>query len=299
MSMALLQHATVRFPSAAHKGAVLLIEDDAPLARSLVRVIKAEGYDVVHVGSAAAAVDLVKGGSFDVVLTDLNLPGASGVDVLNLVRAYDPDVPLVLMTGAPTIDTAIEACNLGVLEYLVKPTPRDQLARVLSRATKARRLALHQREASDSVRDQAASDDANTAVARSEAPTSRPTVNFAAVDTLPAPAPASGVQSFVETLAILNDNVTPVLGPVLIVEAPTVQMAAVDLALLSVETSAVAKVASVASKKIEMPFVEVPLAIAARPAPPAKIEPRVTKPFPGMDQVLPGETSGAARDNVL
>ena len=290
MSMALLQHATVRFPSPAHKGAILLIEDDAPLARSLVRVIKAEGYDVVHVGSAAAAVDLVKEGSFDVVLSDLNLPGASGVDVLNLVRAYDPDVPLVLMTGAPTVDTAIEACNLGVLEYLVKPTPRDQLARVLGRATKARRLALHQREASDSVRDQAASDDANAAVARSEAPTSRPTVNFAAVDTLPAPAPASGVQSFVQTLAILNDNVTPVLGPVLIVEAPTVQMAAVDPALLSVEAAAVAEVAP---SKIEMPFVEVPL--AARPAPPAKIEPRVTKPFPGMDQVLPGETSGAAR----
>jgi len=66
--------------------------------------------------------------------------------VLNLVRAYDPDVSLVLMTGCPTVDTAIEACNLGVLEYLVKPTPRDQLVKVLSRATKARRSALHRQE---------------------------------------------------------------------------------------------------------------------------------------------------------
>jgi len=104
------------------------------------------------------------------------------------VRAYDPDVPLVLMTGDPTVDTAIAACNLGVLEYLVKPTPRDQLARVLARATKARRLALHQREASDSERGEAESAVAGEAVARSEAPTVRPTVSLASVPTMPAPA---------------------------------------------------------------------------------------------------------------
>ena len=321
MTMALLQHATVRFPSPTHKGAILLIEDDALLARSLVRLIKAEGYDVVHVESAAAAVDLVKGRSFDVVLSDLNLPGASGVDVLNLVRAYDPDVPLVLMTGAPTVDTAIEACNLGVLEYLVKPTPRDQLARVLCRATKARRLALHRCEARDSARDQAASDDATASTARSEAPTARPTVNFAAVDTLPAPAPASGVQSFVAVLAIINENVSASLGPVLIVESPTVQMAAVDLAALEAATArdtdetpatVIATVENVAlaetpeviravqaapvdGPRIELPFVEVPLAAVVRPVPPAKLAPRTTKPFPGMDQILPGEAPGAAR----
>jgi EAL domain-containing protein (putative c-di-GMP-specific phosphodiesterase class I)/ActR/RegA family two-component response regulator len=191
--MTMPMHATVRFPSLTHKGAILLIEDDALLARSLVRLIRAEGYEVVHVDSAAGAIDLVKSGSFDAVVSDLNLPGASGVDVLNLVRAYDPDVPLVLMTGAPTVDTAIEACNLGVLEYLVKPTPCDQLARVLDRATKARRAAIHQREANDA---------ASRAAARQEAPTVRPTIDVAAVTTLPAPAP--GTMMPVETLAILN-----------------------------------------------------------------------------------------------
>lgn len=193
MTMAL--HATVRFPSLNHKGAILLIEDDELLARSLVRLIRAEGYEVVHVGSASGAVDLVKSGSFDAVLSDLNLPGASGVDVLSLVRAYDPDVPLVLMTGAPSVDTAIEACNLGVLEYLVKPTSRDQLARVLDRATKARRAAIHRREGNDAA--------SGAAAARLEAPTVRPTVDLAAVTTLPAP--AAGVMMPVETLAILSD----------------------------------------------------------------------------------------------
>ena len=337
MTMALRQHATTRLSSPTHRGAILLIEDDALLARSLVRVMKCEGYEVIHVATASAAVELVKNTSFDAVISDLNLPGASGVDVLNLVRAYDPDVPLVLMTGSPTVATAIEACNLGVLEYLVKPTPRDQLARVLDRATRARRMAQHQREASDSVRDEAVRSEARAVVARSEAPTARPTVNFAAVATMPAPAPASGVRSFVETLAIINDNVTP--SSALIVQAPTVVMAAVDIAALGIATreepsvavvphvegpssvatasgtqasgtqasaeapappaalapGALAAPAGLDAMKIEMPFVEVPLIPASRPAAAAKIQPRTTKPFPGMDQVLPGEVCGAAR----
>lgn len=151
--MTMASHDTVRFSATkTAQGTVLLIEDDAPLARSLIRVMNAEGYQVVHVGSGAAAVDKVMNRSFDAVISDLNLPGSSGVDVLNVVRAYDPDVPLVLMTGCPTVDTAIEACNLGVLEYLVKPTPREQLASVLRRATKARRSAMHRREAKDEER---------------------------------------------------------------------------------------------------------------------------------------------------
>jgi EAL domain-containing protein (putative c-di-GMP-specific phosphodiesterase class I)/ActR/RegA family two-component response regulator len=142
-------HPTTRFtaPKKTAQGTVLLIEDDAPLARSLIRVMNAEGYQVVHASSGSAAVDKVMSRSFDAVISDLNLPGASGVDVLNVVRAYDPDVPLVLMTGNPTVATAIEACSLGVLEYLVKPTPREQLVRVLGRATDARRAALLRREA--------------------------------------------------------------------------------------------------------------------------------------------------------
>ncbi|MDB5221046.1 MAG: Flagellar regulatory protein FleQ [Myxococcaceae bacterium] len=157
-------HPTTRFtaPKKTAQGTVLLIEDDAPLARSLIRVMNAEGYQVVHAGSGSAAVDKVMSRSFDAVISDLNLPGASGVDVLNVVRAYDPDVPLVLMTGCPTVDTAIEACSLGVLEYLVKPTPREQLVRVLGRATEARRAALLRREALESENAQATKATAET-----------------------------------------------------------------------------------------------------------------------------------------
>ena len=161
-------------------GTVLLIEDDQALARSLVRIMNAEGYQVVHVATGAAAVEAVMSRSFDAVFSDLNLPGSSGVDVLNVVRAYDPDVPLVLMTGCPTVDTAIEAVSLGVLEYLVKPTPRDHLVSVLGRATKARRSAMHRREATDSD------------LAAATAPTVRP--------------PSSGPKPLSDALGMANAN---------------------------------------------------------------------------------------------
>ena len=182
-------HPTTRFaaPMKTAQGTVLLIEDDAALARSLIRVMNAEGYQVVHANSGSAAVEKVMSRSFDAVISDLNLPGASGVDVLNVVRAYDPDVPLVLMTGCPTVDTAIEACSLGVLEYLVKPTPREQLVRVLGRATDARRASLLRREALALESAQVA-----TATAETVRP---PSGTFAAImagtPTLPAPSFAS------------------------------------------------------------------------------------------------------------
>ena len=180
---------TTRFaaPMKTAQGTVLLIEDDAALARSLIRVMNAEGYQVVHANSGSAAVEKVMSRSFDAVISDVNLPGASGVDVLNVVRAYDPDVPLVLMTGCPTVDTAIEACSLGVLEYLVKPTPREQLVRVLGRATDARRASLLRREALALESAQVA-----TATAETVRP---PSGTFAAImagtPTLPAPSFAS------------------------------------------------------------------------------------------------------------
>lgn len=118
---------------------VLLVEDDEPLGRSLVRLITAAGFQVVHAKNGVDAFENVMAQSFDVVVSDLNLPDACGVDVLKFARAQDPEVPLVLMSGYPTLDTTIEAVNLGVVEYLLKPMTTERLASVLKRATTGRR----------------------------------------------------------------------------------------------------------------------------------------------------------------
>jgi EAL domain-containing protein (putative c-di-GMP-specific phosphodiesterase class I) len=148
--MTMAFHQTVRFAAPkGSQGSVLLIESDAAAAQTLIQMMNAEGVEVVLVGTGTAAIDRMMDHSFDAVISDLHLPGTSGVQVLDVVRAYDPDMPLVLMTNAPSVDTATEACDLGVLEYLVKPTPREQLVRVLGRARKVRRSAQQNREAAE------------------------------------------------------------------------------------------------------------------------------------------------------
>jgi two-component system response regulator AtoC len=117
---------------------ILLVEDDERLGRCLARIMKADGYQVVHAMTGEAAIQNVRTRSFDMVLSDLNLPDSSGVDILRIVREHDPDVPLMLMSADPRVDTTIEALNMGVLQYLVKPIASDDLTRVLRKANNIR-----------------------------------------------------------------------------------------------------------------------------------------------------------------
>jgi DNA-binding response OmpR family regulator len=121
-------------PPVARGATVLLVVHEEVLALTLLRIIVAGGYQVVHATSGKAALKNLRIRSFEAVLCDLNLPDSSGVDVLKVARAHDPNVPLLLMSGGGTVDTTIEAIELGV-EYLVKPTTKDELLRVVHRAT--------------------------------------------------------------------------------------------------------------------------------------------------------------------
>jgi EAL domain-containing protein (putative c-di-GMP-specific phosphodiesterase class I) len=75
------------------------------------------------------------------------MPGMSGVELLGIVRAYDLDVPVILMTGAPTVETAVEAVRLGALQYLAKPTPNETLVKAVERASQLHRMAQMKRDA--------------------------------------------------------------------------------------------------------------------------------------------------------
>jgi DNA-binding NtrC family response regulator len=97
----------------ARQGSILLVDDDEPLARSLSRVLQGAGYEVTIAHDGAVAAKAVMRRAFDVIVGDIDLPGMTGVDLLRVVRAYDLDVPLILMTGAPSIDTATEAVSWG------------------------------------------------------------------------------------------------------------------------------------------------------------------------------------------
>jgi EAL domain-containing protein (putative c-di-GMP-specific phosphodiesterase class I) len=132
---------------ATRERSVLVVDDETPVARALQRVLQAAGYEVTIAGDGGTAVDKIMHQSFDVVLSDIQMPGMTGVDLLGIVRAYDFDVPVILMTGTPTLETAIEAIRLGALQYLPKPIPNDILVKTVARASQLHRMAQMKRDA--------------------------------------------------------------------------------------------------------------------------------------------------------
>jgi EAL domain-containing protein (putative c-di-GMP-specific phosphodiesterase class I) len=130
---------------------VLVADDDATVARSLQRVLGAAGFEVIVVPDGNAAVEELKTRSFEVVLSDIHMPGTNGVDLLRLVRAYDLDVPVILMTGEPEVDTAVEAIDLGALGYLRKPLDAERVVAKVQRAARLASLAKVKREALDEI----------------------------------------------------------------------------------------------------------------------------------------------------
>jgi EAL domain-containing protein (putative c-di-GMP-specific phosphodiesterase class I) len=126
---------------------VLLADDDRGVARSLRRVLVGENYDVTMVADGAEAAEALMKEPFDVVLSDIHMPNMSGVELLSLVRAYDLDVPVILLTGDPSLETAIEALKLGAIEYLTKPWENEALLAAVKRAVKLHALARTKREA--------------------------------------------------------------------------------------------------------------------------------------------------------
>ncbi|HEX4447522.1 MAG TPA: EAL domain-containing protein [Polyangiaceae bacterium] len=126
--------------------AVLVVDDDPAVGRSLRRALESAGYDVAVADDGNVAIETLMRRSFDVVLSDIRMPGMSGVELLSVVRACDMDVPVILMTGAPTVETAIEAVSLGAVQYLSKPTPMDTVLSAIDNALRSRRIARSRRD---------------------------------------------------------------------------------------------------------------------------------------------------------
>ena len=126
---------------------VLIVDDDPRVGLALKRVLEARGFRVDVACDGQAAVELVMRKRYEAILTDIQMPQMTGVDLLTLVRAYDLDVPVLLMTGEPKLESAIEAVSLGALQYLVKPIANDVLVAAVERALRLRRMARAKRDA--------------------------------------------------------------------------------------------------------------------------------------------------------
>jgi DNA-binding NtrC family response regulator len=119
---------------------ILVVDDDVSLTAALQRLLANDGYDVTTAASAGTAVAAVARGSFQAVLSDIGLPDRTGLELLREVRNHDLDLPVILMTGAPSIETAVAAVSLGALEYLQKPIDKAALQRAVQKATHLYRM---------------------------------------------------------------------------------------------------------------------------------------------------------------
>jgi DNA-binding NtrC family response regulator len=120
---------------AAPDGARVLIVDDERGIRALCTdLLRRAGYETEAVDSPEAALRRLDEARFDVVVMDINMPVMNGVELCRRVRARNPGQPVVLITGCPSIDTAVRGIREGACEYVVKPFTPEQLREVVGRA---------------------------------------------------------------------------------------------------------------------------------------------------------------------
>lgn len=119
---------------------ILLIEDDPGTASALKKVLEAEGYRVAVAERGDDGLAQATSHPFDLVLTDLRLPGLGGMDLAAQLHAAKPKLPIIMMTAHGTTETAIEATKLGAYEYLIKPFEADELLDLVAAAVASSRL---------------------------------------------------------------------------------------------------------------------------------------------------------------
>jgi EAL domain-containing protein (putative c-di-GMP-specific phosphodiesterase class I) len=125
----------------------LLVDDDPTVRQACARMLAARGYVVETAGDGEAATEAIGRASFDVILTDIVMPGMDGIRLLDRVRERDLDVPVILLTGAPSLETAILAIERGALRYLIKPLEPGELVQVADDAVRLHRIAKAKRQA--------------------------------------------------------------------------------------------------------------------------------------------------------
>jgi DNA-binding NtrC family response regulator len=119
---------------------LLIVEDEDTLRESLSRVFTREGYQVVAVNSAEPALELFEEGSFDLIITDIILPGITGIELLKRVKETAPEQVVIIMTAYASLETAVETLRSGAYDYIVKPIIHEEIKQIVKNALKVRAL---------------------------------------------------------------------------------------------------------------------------------------------------------------
>jgi len=133
---------------------LLLVDDEAPLRLALGDTLGANGYLVRTCAGAEEALEALRESRFEVLLTDLHMPGVNGISLLRSALEIDPDLVGIVMTGVGSIGTAVDAMQAGALDYIQKPFKLNTALPILARALKVRALRLENAALDERVRKQ-------------------------------------------------------------------------------------------------------------------------------------------------
>src|SRR5664279_3740494 len=121
---------------------LLIVDDEAVIRDGLKRVLEGESFAVEVCSSGFHAIEIMQQREFDLIITNLKMPEMSGIEVLKSVRTLQPDIPVILITGYASIDTAVEAMKNGASDYISKPFKPDLLLEKVQNALGRRSLSL-------------------------------------------------------------------------------------------------------------------------------------------------------------
>jgi len=122
------------------KGRILVVDDELPVCKSIAGALETEGYQMDAVQSGEEAVKRLAEAEYDLLLVDLMMPGMSGMELLEAVKKEHPTAVVIMITGYPTMKTAVQAVKLGAFDYLPKPFTPKELRVLVSRGLGWRRL---------------------------------------------------------------------------------------------------------------------------------------------------------------
>jgi PAS domain S-box-containing protein/putative nucleotidyltransferase with HDIG domain len=132
-------------------GHIIVVDDEAELMSALCEMLQGQGYETAGFLTGAEALAVLKEREFDLLLTDLMMPGMDGIELIQAGLEIDPNLIGIIMTGHGTVESAVEAMKTGAFDYILKPFKLNTLLPLLSRATQVRNLRLENMQLKETV----------------------------------------------------------------------------------------------------------------------------------------------------
>ena len=133
---------------------ILVVDDEIALRDTMGQILEREGHEVLTAGDVPTAIGLIKASRFDVVLSDIIMPGMTGMELLSAMRDISPHSMTILITGQPDLETAMEAVRQGAFDYIAKPVKRDALCRTVENAIRIKVLEDRARDYNEGLEEQ-------------------------------------------------------------------------------------------------------------------------------------------------